>query len=608
MKKLSEKIYIICLFALVLAVGGAGAFAVNETAARRVAQSYRAENTATTEGNENRAPTEMPAAAQISATAADAPAADDRGSLLDDVAVTDPEPTRPAGTGKTLQIGKYTVSDRAITPINVNRVVNGYLNILGDKRVYSFDLSARGYMQIGFNFGTSEVLGVPWVVTLYENYASDGGDEKDAFRLITSMNVYSTAADTVKTETTGLYPGSYVIVVSTGDVCSVADFAFMAAFKDDLPWEAEPNDTKTRYNALALNTKTGGSSANSLTGDTDWYMIELPARGIVNIEFSHKELEGASVGWFVTLRNDNDEIITRMRSYQRDGSITSGEIGLDAGIYYITVESNVVQTDDYFLTCSYQEIKTYETENNDTPATANYISTNGREGGVSGSLSDKDTVPDRDYYKFLLDSDGVISFLFVHPDFGRPRDGWNVKLLDANGAEIYKFVSRWNTMTVTTPQIGLNAGTYYILVDGENMLLNSGTYVIGATFAGGSNWESERNDTFATADPLALNTPRYGTLVNAGLEYDVDYYTFTLDEIRAVTVTFAHDALNGDSDGWHVSLLDQGGKEITGFRSLWNNRSVTSTLVNLSPGRYYIKVDTGTMFSSEKYSVTVNVK
>ncbi len=505
-------------------------------------------------------------------------------------------------------IDRFRLKESKIMSVRENTKVTDYLAAMGDAHAYMFSTTSRGVLQIGFHFGVSEFSGTPWVIYLYEAYSENGEAENDAWRLLTRLDITSGDAEITKTEKIGIYPGDYALIVTTGDVYSAADYTLMAAFVTNAPWEAEPNNSRTRYNELAAGVRTGGSSSNTLASDQDWYLIEMPAPGYISVLFEHEKLGGVSVGWFLTLMNERGETIFRQRSNLQDAETTSGEIGLDAGYYYLNVEPNVRQDADYFITCERVLTDEYEKELNEASETANEIPISDRTNRISGSLAEKDGTPDRDCYRFTLPSDGVISFTFLHKDLLRPRDGWRIILKDAAGEELFRTTSRWIDTTVASPQIGLSAGTYYICVDGEDMLYTNETYTINVTFVAGKNWESENNDTAELADPVEPGVIRYGTLVSAGLEFDTDYYAFSVQKTSAVTLTFSHNTVSGEGEGWVVSLADEKGTVLTSFASMLETRSVTSALVNLAPGRYYIRIDAGTRFSDAKYGVTVNFK
>ena len=505
-------------------------------------------------------------------------------------------------------IDKFRLKESKIMQVRANTKITDYLAAMGDAHAYTFSADARGVMQIGFHYGVSEMSGTPWVVSLYEAYSVNGTAENDAWRLLTRLNVTSTEGEITKTEKIGIYPGDYALIVSTGDVYSAADYTLMAALITNTPWEAEPNGSRTRYNALSPGVRVGGSSSNALSADRDCYLIEMPAPGFISLLFEHEKLGGVSVGWFLTLTNEQGETIYRQRSYLQDAETTSGEIGLDAGYYYLTVDPHIRQDADYYITCTREVTDGYERELNDAHDRADTLDISERTNRISGSLSEKDGTPDVDRYRVTLKNDGVISFTFLHKDLLRPRDGWRIVLTDDAGEKIFSMTSKWNETTVSSPQIGLSAGTYYFSVDGEDMLYTNETYTINVTHAAGKNWESENNDTAERADSVTPGAIRYGTLVAAGLDFDTDYYSFTTEKTAAATLTFTHNTVSGNGEGWIVVLTDEAGNVLTSFSSRLETRNVTSALINLAPGKYYIRVESGARFSDVKYGLTVNLK
>ncbi len=534
-----------------------------------------------------------------------ASAADDTGrddGLLDDIPFDSEDDGGYTEMGGDFAIDGIKPSGGRVYEILPNGSASDSLWNINDCRAYSLRVSERGIIDVGFSFNVSETAGTPWIVYLYEAYSSDGSGGVDSYRRLYSMNISSSNPET-QSEKIGVYPGEYIILVKAGNVCSVDEYTLRAGFSSGIAWEAEPNDTMNRYTELPLGVKTGGNCRDAVGGDDDWYMVELPERGVIDIVFEHSDEQLPQVGWFVTLVNGSGDIIYRGRSYYKDVLISSGEIGLEEGCYFIKVSSHIYTAADYYITCKYEAVRTYETEMNDTPETADIFYLNGDEAGISGSISDKDAVPDKDYYRFEPDRAGVISLSFIHGDYGRNRDGWRVSLTDENGRVLYSLVSEWSDTAVTSPQIGVAKGVYYLKVDAEDMLLNSGTYIIGISYASGENWETERNDTFETADEIKLNEKIYGSLISAGMDYDADYFRFTVEKKAPVQIVFSHNGLAQDYEGWVVSLYNSDGKKITGFTSKWSDVEISSELINLAPGEYYIAVETGARFTDIKYSV-----
>ena len=177
--------------------------------------------------------------------------------------------------------------------------------------------------------------------------------------------------------------------------------------------------------------------------------------------------------------------------------------------------------------------------------------------------------------------------------------------MNESGEVLYETVSRWCDMAVTSPQIGLSAGTYYLVVDGEDMLLNSGTYVLGITYAAGDNWESEPNNSSEQADTLVRNETVYGTLISTGLSYDTDWFTFELTQTSSVRLLFTHEAQSEAYEGWVIDLYDEAGNQITDLRSLWSDAEKQSEILRLAPGKYTVRVDTGARFTDIRYGLQV---
>ena len=229
---------------------------------------------------------------------------------------------------------------------------------------------------------------------------------------------------------------------------------------------------------------------------------------------------------------------------------------------------------------------------------------------IAGNLpSESDTV----VYKVTLDSAGFVILDFLHENLHEKHRGWLIQLADDSSDGIVECVSHWNDLKVSSPAIGLPAGTYWITISspayGDPCHWNATQYKLAVRFTAASDWETEFNGSYKNADAIQVNSPVTGTLRT---DYDVDVYTFTLDSPGFVHLEFSHKNQVTKDKGWRVVLYDDRSNELNAITSRWNETLNTSTSLSLPAGMYFISIrvpnsmDYHPEWNAEKYTLKVN--
>ena len=242
----------------------------------------------------------------------------------------------------------------------------------------------------------------------------------------------------------------------------------------------------------------------------------------------------------------------------------------------------------------------YETEDNDDYSSADYVPVNSTIYGVCREY-------DFDWYKFTLSSPAKVNVQF---SFNRAdADGdWDVYLYkyDGNGDYTkldYKDVYVYDG-SYTFSSLGLPAGTYFVKVYGYNSACGR-QYSITPKCSYVSNWETEFNDEYTSADPLSMGVTRYGVC----REYDHDWYKFVLKAPSTVSVTFTHTKASVDGD-WDVYLYKYKGDgeyAKVAYKDVYvSDGNYTFPTLGLSAGTYFVKVYGYNSACGRQYGVTVN--
>lgn len=242
----------------------------------------------------------------------------------------------------------------------------------------------------------------------------------------------------------------------------------------------------------------------------------------------------------------------------------------------------------------------YETEDNDDYSSADYVPVNSTIYGVCREY-------DFDWYKFTLSSPAKVNVQF---SFNRAdADGdWDVYLYkyDGNGDYTkldYKDVYVYDG-SYTFSSLGLPAGTYFVKVYGYNSACGR-QYSITPKCSYVSNWETEFNDEYTSADPLSMGVTRYGVC----REYDHDWYKFVLKAPSTVSVTFTHTKASVDGD-WDVYLYKYKGDgeyAKVAYKDVYvSDGNYTFPTLGLSAGTCFVKVYGYNSACGRQYGVTVN--
>ena len=245
-----------------------------------------------------------------------------------------------------------------------------------------------------------------------------------------------------------------------------------------------------------------------------------------------------------------------------------------------------------------------ETEPNENLATATEIPFNT---AVEGNLSSS---TDKDWYKFSLAEDGIVSISFTHEKIDNSVTYWYIAVYKADGSTYYNNVETYHPVygnaDVTLPDMGLPAGDYYILVFPYSY--SNLKYAITVNFTPSASCETEDNNTFTTADNISVNQEYTGAL-SASL--DIDWYKFTLDSDGYVSIVFNHAKIDDSDDYWRISVFKGDGvnyyNNIENYYPVAGNADRTLPDIGLAAGEYYVRVIKGDGDNSlYNYSLTVN--
>lgn len=506
--------------------------------------------------------------------------------------------------GIALDMGDGIFKNNTPTYIKTGTSIKGIITDKEDYEAYVFDIASNGALNLVLeheNFTDSGKSG--WRVALYKILGKEGSAEKIYKELAYYESFWADVTSDWKE--IGVTPGTYCVMVTPGLYFLESEYTLKTTFTESDSYEKEPNDDKAEASALSIGYGKYGNTSNRSSGtDTDWYTFTLDRDSCVNISFTHPDGTFPVVGWTITLYNEANQKITQFTSRRTDLIIKTGKLGLKVGTYHICVEAQTDSADEYTIVVGSEKAVNFEFEFNDTPAEAIPLP---QGVSVSGSLADRLLSLDKDYYKLTAEEDGYIDLTFAHELQEGDKNGWNVRVLkplpDGTYHEIVRRISKWNETTMQLKGLGLEKGEYYILVDGDSVSYNSTTYTLNWVFTAAENYEHEPNSSMMNCQTIEIGTRYKGAILSSDVTYDEDYYRFNLTGKRNVCVEFYHEGVVGSDICWNISIIDDKGNVKSEITSSLNQSLVSTGVVELPAGVYFVKVETGIYGSELPYEI-----
>ncbi|MDZ5471865.1 SLAP domain-containing protein [Bacillus sp. 31A1R] len=232
----------------------------------------------------------------------------------------------------------------------------------------------------------------------------------------------------------------------------------------------------------------------------------------------------------------------------------------------------------------------YEQEPNDTIETATYIDLN------TPFQGEKTYSSKMDYYKFTLPADGKVNVSIKN----KVGSTWFVTVMDGKQKTYQYFASNSgvevvdNNIDKTSVDLGLPAGTYYLLVNCDDQTLKV-PYEIEVDFKKTDYYEKEFNDSMENATPILINK-KYNGLIESedcwSCAPSQDYFKFKIPADGNVTLTVK----NKVGANWYFSVQDVKGKQIqylptlSGVEVEDNKLTYKKVNIGLPKGTYYILI------------------
>lgn len=379
-------------------------------------------------------------------------------------------------------------------------------------------------------------------------------------------------------------------------------------------WESESND-----DINTADTMTSGKAVyGSLYGvsDSDYYGFQTTKDGYIVINLQHSKVTGwqNKAIYAVTVCDTSGNSIYEMTSKAEDEATDSIKLGLSAGKYYIKVAGqNAYYGGNYVIKTTFKACSTWEHESNDTYDTANTA--------VSGTTYSGDirTYSDVDYFKTSISANGYINVKLTHPVVSG-QETTNMFVLSVirkvdkdQYTEVYTTKIRGGDTSISTPNLGLPKGEYYIKIAGTGN--TTGTLLSGTSYPvnydvcikakTASDREVESNDSAATANTVKNGKTYYGSTSSSS---DKDYYKIKMSKAGYLQIKFGHKNSQSTASCYNVVLYNKDNSEIYKFTNTGTETSYTSCKLGLDAGEYYVCVSQASTLYTGDYTICLTQK
>ena len=226
-------------------------------------------------------------------------------------------------------------------------------------------------------------------------------------------------------------------------------------------------------------------------------------------------------------------------------------------------------------------------------------------------------VMDKAYSDSISESNREDSFKFTTTAYGRVRlyfttsmRPFTIAIYNANGEEVKKFVTTRSTSGDVVYSHALDAGTYFLKVNGKGTTglidLSTGSYEFRMTFTaetkGQTETDADKNNDLKYAKEIKADSTTSGKILNDG---ENDFYKFVINTSGSVAIK-----LTSKMQYYSLYLLNANGDSIWSSESnQWDaskKKRVDNYKLELSAGTYYIKVNgigtTGTLIKRSVYT------
>lgn len=483
-----------------------------------------------------------------------------------------------------------------------------------DRDYYRIDVAQDGHLKLQMRCaeGTTVPSG-KWGIGLYRkesgNFSSVGSFVFDAqSALVSSPEVI-------------VNPGTYYALVYGTQEIEGVDYEISYVFREDNYVENIGNDY-TDARDIRFDTAYRGvlDAASPLEEqrDYDYYKVEVPANGHLEISLCHRSLRDCT--WFVEVFRIRDGELERvsLENFESEGTEhRSRKVGAAPDTYYISVNSpsGNLRGEAYTISVSFTRMPEGETaeleDNNSMPDGAMPIPVNTVIHGALSAVTGYDTTSDVDCFEFELPRNGRTEIEFAHDPATEGK--WILEVYADQGTsleKLYTFNAAGDDSAAVYLKFGAEPGRYFIKIRGEDQAVGGVAYRLTVHYTETAFCENLRDFSYKGAKNMILNTAYggYYTLdASSSAGREVDFYKIIISREGTVRLEMNHKELN--ITRWRLDFYRFENQLTPIFNYTGENGELNykSDDIAVAPGTYYIKI-TATVGkgSGDAYSLTVH--
>ncbi|MDD5935771.1 MAG: hypothetical protein PUC65_09455 [Clostridiales bacterium] len=345
-----------------------------------------------------------------------------------------------------------------------------------------------------------------------------------------------------------------------------------------------------------------GAKAIDYIEDTDlckYYKYTANESGYVNFTFERNDFSSTdSPKWYISLYDARMNEICN-HDAKNDAYITQTVIVNKGTTYYLKVEGynkDSVQM-KYSMKANYWAYPFVEEENNDTATNATKLADNEMFLGSIISTGDKD------FYKITASKSGVYTIHFDRHDFTSTNTpSWYFTLYDSNMNQLFQAKSRDYKEGINFNYVLAKGKSIYIGIEDYTDSVGE-TYELKASFVAKTYIETEKNDSFSSADSMKTSTSYCGVLAT---DSDSDYFVFKAG--KTGTYKASYSLVQDITYAHKITVYDASRKKIKVSDKIYKNGAIS---FKAKKGKkYYVVVehaDNG-LFGGSTYGVMYKLK
>jgi hypothetical protein len=360
--------------------------------------------------------------------------------------------------GDTTSESEVNNSAAQATPISSGTGITGQLMSATDKDYFAMTAASAGSISVDLVIPDCGNVPNCWRVSIY-----DGSNA-----LLASQSGGYNGLDIVGLTTTAAAAGTYYVLVEKDIVynyLTAQPYLLTTHFAPgDTTSESENNDSAAQ--ATPISNATDYTGQLSSATDKDYFAMTAASAGSISVDLVIPDCGSTPNCWRVSIYDGSNTLLAS----QSGGYTASGIVGLTttaaaAGTYYVLVEKDIVYnylTDKpYLLTTHFAPgDTTSESENNDSAAQANPISSHV---DYTGQLS---SATDKDYFALTVASAGSISVNLIVPNCGSAANCWKASIYDSSNTVLATQAAGYYGGDITNlTATAAAAGNYYIVIE-----------------------------------------------------------------------------------------------------------------------------------------------